>query len=86
MALVTGASRGIGRAIARSFAARIDAVGVALLRHFGSVRRLRAATAEEILQVEGIGPKTAEQVVAALRGTVATPAPAVDTGTGEILD
>jgi excinuclease ABC subunit C len=57
----------------------------ALLRHFGSVRRLRAATAEEIRQVEGIGPKTAEQVVAALRGSVAPPEPAVDTGTGEIL-
>ena len=31
----------------------------ALLRHFGSIQRLRAATAEEIAAVPGIGPKTA---------------------------
>jgi excinuclease ABC subunit C len=31
-----------------------------LLRHFGSMERLRNAGAEEILEVEGIGPKMAE--------------------------
>jgi excinuclease ABC subunit C len=31
-----------------------------LLRHFGSMERLRNASAEEILEVEGIGPKMAE--------------------------
>lgn len=33
-----------------------------LLKHFGSVERLRKASAEEIAQVEGIGPKMAEEV------------------------
>ncbi len=40
----------------------------ALLRHFGSVKRLSDATAEEICEVPGIGPATAEAIVAALRG------------------
>ncbi|GII51640.1 UvrABC system protein C [Planotetraspora thailandica] len=39
----------------------------ALLRHFGSVKRLRDATAAEILEVPGIGPSTAEAIVAALK-------------------
>jgi len=38
----------------------------ALLRHFGSVKRLRAATVEQIREVPGIGPATAEAIVAAL--------------------
>lgn len=37
-----------------------------LLRHFGSLRRLKAATVEEITEVPGIGRRTAEAVVAAL--------------------
>ncbi|MFC0863124.1 excinuclease ABC subunit UvrC [Sphaerimonospora cavernae] len=40
----------------------------ALLRHFGSVKRLRDAGPQEICQVPGIGPATAEAIVAALRG------------------
>jgi len=38
----------------------------ALLQHFGSLKKLRAANAEEMTQVEGIGLKTAEQLVAFL--------------------
>ncbi|SQD97656.1 MULTISPECIES: excinuclease ABC subunit UvrC [unclassified Parafrankia] len=61
----------------------------ALLRHFGSVAKVRAAGAEEIAQVPGIGPRTAEAIVAALArsapGTDAAPAPAVDPLTGEII-
>ncbi|WIM98222.1 excinuclease ABC subunit UvrC [Actinoplanes oblitus] len=38
----------------------------ALLRHFGSVKRLAAATPEEIIEVPGIGRRTAEAVLAAL--------------------
>ena len=34
-----------------------------LLRHFGSIERLRNATAEEICAIEGIGPKLAETLV-----------------------
>jgi excinuclease ABC subunit C len=39
----------------------------ALLKHFGSVRKLRQADAEEIAAVPGMGPRTAAAVVAALR-------------------
>jgi len=38
-----------------------------LLTHFGSVKRLAAATPEEIAAVPGIGPRTAEAIAAALR-------------------
>ncbi|WP_165985587.1 excinuclease ABC subunit UvrC [Streptomyces sp. YIM 98790] len=57
----------------------------ALLKHFGSMKRLRAATMEQISEVPGIGPKTAEAVAAALAAG-APPAPAVNTATGEILE
>ncbi|MFF8282316.1 excinuclease ABC subunit UvrC [Streptomyces albus] len=57
----------------------------ALLKHFGSMKKLRAASIEEVSQVPGIGRKTAETVVAALAG--ATPSgPAVNTATGEIVE
>ncbi|GAB2473592.1 excinuclease ABC subunit UvrC [Xylanimonas ulmi] len=39
----------------------------ALLTHFGSVKRLRAASVEEIASVRGMGTTTAQAVVAALR-------------------
>ena len=38
----------------------------ALLKHFGSVKKLRAASAEEVAAVPGMGPRTAQAVVAAL--------------------
>src|SRR5690606_40018299 len=38
----------------------------ALLRRFGSLKRLAAASPEEIAQVPGIGPRTATAIVAAL--------------------
>jgi excinuclease ABC subunit C len=56
----------------------------AVLRHFGSVKRLRAATVEEIAEVPGVGRRTAEAVHAALAGTA--PVPAVDPSTGEIVE
>ncbi|MEQ7126081.1 excinuclease ABC subunit UvrC [Actinopolymorpha sp. B11F2] len=59
----------------------------ALMRKFGSLKRLRAATAEEIAEVPGIGARTAAAVVAALRDEgAATGRPAINTATGEILD
>lgn len=39
-----------------------------LLKHFGSVTRLRAASVEELSTVNGIGPATADLVHRALRG------------------
>jgi excinuclease ABC subunit C len=63
----------------------------ALLRAFGSVKRLRAASVEEIAAVPGFGRRTAEAVHTALAGHAAlagqpAAAAAVDTATGEILD
>ncbi|WP_103566825.1 excinuclease ABC subunit UvrC [Actinomadura rubteroloni] len=40
----------------------------ALLKHFGSVKRLRAATPEQIAEVPGIGARSAETIAAALHG------------------
>ncbi|MFG2893297.1 excinuclease ABC subunit UvrC [Streptomyces sp. NPDC048248] len=57
----------------------------ALLKHFGSVKKLRAATIDEICEVPGVGRKTAETVAAALAGA-APAAPAVNTATGEIIE
>jgi excinuclease ABC subunit C len=57
----------------------------ALLRKFGSVKRLRAATVEEIAEVPGLGRRTAEVIHAAL-AAAGPGAPAVDPVTGEILE
>jgi excinuclease ABC subunit C len=57
----------------------------AVLKHFGSLKRLRAASAEEITAVPGIGPRTAASIVAALAHDRA-PGPAVNLTTGEVLD
>ncbi|WNI15042.1 excinuclease ABC subunit UvrC [Actinacidiphila sp. ITFR-21] len=57
----------------------------ALLKHFGSLKRLRSATVEEICEVPGIGRRTAETVAAAL-AAAAPAAPAVNTATGEIIE
>ncbi|MDR7278017.1 excinuclease ABC subunit UvrC [Catenuloplanes atrovinosus] len=40
----------------------------ALLRRFGSVKKLAAASPAEIAEVPGIGPRTAEAIIAALTG------------------
>ena len=58
----------------------------AVLKHFGSLKRLRAATVEEVMEVPGLGRRTAEAIVSAL----ATPAvedavPAFDPATGEVV-
>ena len=67
----------------------------ALMKRFGSLKRLRAATAEELQEVSGIGASTAATIVAALAadagpggtdGAAGTPAPAVDPSTGELVD
>ncbi len=56
----------------------------ALLKAFGSVKKLRAATAEDIATVPGIGSATAQSIVEALATSEASPA--VNTATGEIID
>ena len=57
----------------------------ALMRQFGSLKRLKAATAEEIATVPGIGPATAQSIVTALHEGEPS-APAVNMTTGEILE
>ncbi|MBG0856198.1 excinuclease ABC subunit UvrC [Streptomyces spinoverrucosus] len=57
----------------------------ALIKHFGSVKKLRSATIDEICEVPGIGRKTAETIAVALART-APAAPAVNTATGEIME
>jgi excinuclease ABC subunit C len=57
----------------------------ALMRRFGSLKRLRAASVEDIVEVPGIGRRTAEAIVAAL-ASAPRPAPAVNVTTGEVLD
>ncbi|NEB75845.1 excinuclease ABC subunit UvrC [Streptomyces sp. SID14478] len=62
-----------------------DARKQALVKHFGSVKRLRSATIDQICEVPGIGRKTAETIVAAF-AQAAPAAPAVNTATGEIME
>jgi len=57
----------------------------ALLRHFGSLKRLRAASVDEVMEVPGIGRRTAEAVLSAVAVTVADQAPAFDPATGEVV-
>lgn len=63
----------------------------ALLKHFGSVRKLKAASVEELQEVPGVGPALAGTIRRQLAegsgvGTDGAPAPAVNMMTGEILD
>ncbi|MDQ1287491.1 MAG: excinuclease subunit [Actinomycetota bacterium] len=61
----------------------------ALLRVFGSVKKLRTASVEEIATVPGIGPALAAAVAGALSGAPgrgSDGAFAVDTSTGEIIE
>ncbi|MCW2785671.1 MAG: Excinuclease subunit [Marmoricola sp.] len=58
-----------------------------LIRYFGSLKKLRAATAEEIAEVPGIGPATAAAIVGAVAqqsdsGKTVT----VNTATGEVTE
>jgi excinuclease ABC subunit C len=55
-----------------------------LLKHFGSLKKLRGATIDEIAQVPGIGPRTAEAIAAAVaQGTGKI---TVNTATGEMSE
>jgi len=55
-----------------------------LLKRFGSLKKLRAATVDEIAEVPGIGTRTAEAIAAALAEQKGRPAVSVNTATGEI--
>ena len=55
-----------------------------LLRRFGSLKKLRAATVDEIAEVPGIGARTADAIVAALAEQRGRAPVSVNTATGEI--
>lgn len=57
----------------------------ALLRHFGSVKKVRAASVEDLQAVSGIGPALASTIAAQLSQT-SPAAPAVNLMTGEVMD
>ena len=57
----------------------------ALLKRFGSVKRMSAATVDELADVPGIGPALAA-VIAAQLGDTAESTPAVNLATGEVVD
>lgn len=59
----------------------------ALLKHFGSVKKIRGASVEELVGVQGIGPALA----ATIRTSLSTvpddaAAPVVNMATGEIIE
>jgi excinuclease ABC subunit C len=56
----------------------------ALMNKFGSVKKLRAASVDEVAKVPGIGRATAESIVSQL--AQAKPGPAINMTTGEILE
>jgi excinuclease ABC subunit C len=62
----------------------------ALMRKFGSVKKLRAAGVDDIVEVPGIGRQTAEAIVTALVqdrvGQDQPVTPAINMSTGEVLD
>lgn len=63
----------------------------ALLKHFGSVRKLKAASVDELQEVQGVGPALAATIRRQLaegggEGADRAPAAAVNMMTGEILD
>ncbi|MEO8518516.1 MAG: excinuclease ABC subunit UvrC [Dermatophilaceae bacterium] len=62
-----------------------DARRKALLRHFGSVRAMRAATVEEIREVPGIGSSLAATVHLKLHDRESQPGASVNVTTGEML-
>jgi excinuclease ABC subunit C len=57
----------------------------ALLGHFGSVKRLKQASVEQIQEVPGIGPSLAATIHVTLHHPATQPEPAVDMTTGELL-
>ncbi|HEX8303517.1 MAG TPA: excinuclease ABC subunit UvrC [Jatrophihabitans sp.] len=57
----------------------------ALLTRFGSLRKLRAASVDEIAEVPGFGPELAQRVADAVAASAANREPAVNMTTGEVL-
>jgi excinuclease ABC subunit C len=69
-------SRGLTTSALDNVAGLGPARRAALLKHFGSVKRLAAATPEEIANVPGIGPRLAQTITAALHEPAVAASPA----------
>ena len=69
-------SRGLTASALDNVAGLGPARRAALLKHFGSVKRLAAATPEEIANVPGIGPRLAQTITAALHEPAVAASPA----------
>ncbi|MCW2605961.1 MAG: putative excinuclease subunit, partial [Frankiales bacterium] len=54
-------------------------------KHFGSLKRLREASVEDVMAVPGLGRRTAESIVHALSAPVEEAVPAFDPVTGEVV-
>jgi len=63
-----------------------DARRKALLRHFGSVKRLQQASVDQIREVPGIGVTLGATIHVTLHHPSTQPVPAVNMTTGELLD
>ncbi len=89
-----------GKAMIASVLDTVPGLGAAkqktLLAHFGSLKKVRAATVAELEQAKGVGPVLAQAIYESLHGPAQTPdgedppiseaAPAINMTTGEILD
>ncbi|MGO4384125.1 excinuclease ABC subunit UvrC [Specibacter sp. RAF43] len=79
-----------GKAMTASVLDTVPGLGAAkqkaLLEHFGSLKKVRAADAAELAGARGIGPVLAQAIHETLHTDAGTPAPAVNMTTGEVLD
>jgi excinuclease ABC subunit C len=57
-----------------------------LLKHFGSLKRLREASVEQLAEVPGIGPSTAAAIKEAVARTPGGPRVSVNMTTGEVIE
>jgi excinuclease ABC subunit C len=57
----------------------------ALLAKFGSLKKIKLATVEQLMEVDGIGLKQAQEIIDKL-GQVTSAVPAFNATTGEIID
>jgi excinuclease ABC subunit C len=55
-----------------------------LIKEFGSVKKLRAASVEEIAAISGVGPALAQSLFESLAAIDVTPA--INTATGEVIE
>jgi excinuclease ABC subunit C len=80
-------SKKIRESVLDDFTGLGDVRRAALMAHFGDIDRLRAATAEEIQEVDGFGPKLAAELHAFLHrpATQGTPSPEFDEAETEPL-